>query len=251
MKLKRNDNAVRVLSFGAGVQTTALAILAAKGHVEPYNALVFADTGGEHPETYRYLEQVFVPWANGSLRTVRYDSPTYGAETLYDLAWRRRIVPSIINRWCTDQFKVRPINKALRHYSQSVEISIGISADESHRCVDRGKGWLKYEWPLVALGLTREDCRRVIADGGLPEPRKSGCWFCPFQSRRCWLELAESHPDLWEKALALEANAVSRNPKDFLGCDKPIASLLSEGRQPMLDGFLEAEAGCRSGYCFV
>ena len=59
------------------------------------------------------------------------------------------------------------------------------------------------------------------------------------------------HPNLWEKALALEANSMARNPRDFLGTDKPIGKLLSEGRQPMLDGFLEAEAGCRSGYCFV
>lgn len=37
---------MRILSFGAGVQTTALAILAARGDVEPFDVLVFADTGG-------------------------------------------------------------------------------------------------------------------------------------------------------------------------------------------------------------
>ena len=242
---------MRILSFGAGVQTTALAILAAKREIEPYDALVFADTGGEHPETYAYLERVFKPWDKGLFHSVQVVSPKWGTPTLYDYAYRRRMVPSIINRWCTNQFKIRPIKKFLRPLAPGT-ISIGISADESHRAVRRPQPrGIEPDWPLVSLSLTREDCRRIIANAGLPEPRKSGCWFCPFQSRRNWLELAELHPDLWGKALALEANSIARNPRDFLGSDKPVAKLLSEGRQPFLDGFLEAESGCRSGYCFV
>jgi len=242
---------MRILSFGAGVQTTALAVLAATGEVEPFDALVFADTGGEYPETYAYLETVFKPWANGLLHTVRMASPKWGPLTLYDYAYQMRMVPSIIRRWCTMRFKIQPIKKFLRPRAPGT-VSIGISADESHRAVRRPQPrGIEPAWPLVSLNLTREDCRRIIIDAGLPEPRKSGCWFCPFQSRRNWLELAERHPELWGKAVALEANAMDRNPRDFLSTDRPIVRLLSEGRQPMIDGFLDAEAGCRSGYCFV
>ena len=40
-----------IMSFGAGVQTTTLAILVAQGKVK-CDAVVFADTKGEKPETY-------------------------------------------------------------------------------------------------------------------------------------------------------------------------------------------------------
>ena len=48
------------LSFGAGVQTTAMLILIAKGEIEA-DAVIFADTGAEHPETYEYIENYDKP----------------------------------------------------------------------------------------------------------------------------------------------------------------------------------------------
>jgi len=84
----------RVGSFGAGVQTTALAILNARGLVEgPALEWVFADTGGEHPETYEYLERWFRPWAEANGVELRVVSSRHG--TLYDYAMARRMVPSI------------------------------------------------------------------------------------------------------------------------------------------------------------
>ena len=48
------------LSFGAGVQTTAMLILVSKGEIE-VDAVIFADTGAEHPETYGYIEKYDKP----------------------------------------------------------------------------------------------------------------------------------------------------------------------------------------------
>jgi hypothetical protein len=45
---------------------------------------------------------------------------------------------------------------------------------------------------------------------GIPMPRKSGCFYCPSQKRSEWRELLDLHPDLYERAVAMEANA-SRN----------------------------------------
>ncbi len=50
----------RILSFGGGLQTTALAIMVAKGELEIDEA-VFADTGCEKPETYWYIENYIKP----------------------------------------------------------------------------------------------------------------------------------------------------------------------------------------------
>jgi 3'-phosphoadenosine 5'-phosphosulfate sulfotransferase (PAPS reductase)/FAD synthetase len=51
---------VRILCLGAGVNSTALLVLHQKDVVK-FDIAVFADTGGEHPETYAYLENVIKP----------------------------------------------------------------------------------------------------------------------------------------------------------------------------------------------
>jgi hypothetical protein len=47
----------------------------------------------------------------------------------------------------------------------------------------------------------------IIEQAGLPIPPKSSCFFCPFGSLDRWRWLYETHPDLYEKAMALEENS--------------------------------------------
>ena len=44
-----------VLSFGGGVNSAALMVVLLREGL-PFDEAVFADTGGEVPETYQYLE---------------------------------------------------------------------------------------------------------------------------------------------------------------------------------------------------
>ena len=53
---------MRVFSFGGGVQSTAALVLAAQGKID-YKTFLFADTGDEHPDTYDYLNNVHIPYA--------------------------------------------------------------------------------------------------------------------------------------------------------------------------------------------
>jgi 3'-phosphoadenosine 5'-phosphosulfate sulfotransferase (PAPS reductase)/FAD synthetase len=48
----------RLLSLGAGVQSTTLLILAARGDLEPLDGAVFADTGWEPAAVYRHLDRI-------------------------------------------------------------------------------------------------------------------------------------------------------------------------------------------------
>jgi hypothetical protein len=52
---------LRVLSLGAGVQSTALAILAARGHLPRPDAAIFADTGWEPAAVYAHLDRLDRP----------------------------------------------------------------------------------------------------------------------------------------------------------------------------------------------
>ena len=50
----------RFLSYGAGMQTFALLVMAEQNEIQ-IDEVVFADTGAEHPETYDHIEKVAKP----------------------------------------------------------------------------------------------------------------------------------------------------------------------------------------------
>lgn len=59
----RGEKEIAVLSLGTGVQSSALAVLAATGKVSPRpEATMFADTFCEWPETYEFLTTYLRPW---------------------------------------------------------------------------------------------------------------------------------------------------------------------------------------------
>ena len=75
----------------------------------------------------------------------------------------------------------------------------------------------------VAMVLLKPDYDEIIfADTGseMPETyafldsfeKKSGCFFCMFQKPKAWLNLKQTHPQLWEKAKALEKNSTMKLP---------------------------------------
>lgn len=47
---------LRVLSLGGGTQSCALALMSAQGDLPKLDHIVFADTQGELPETYEYID---------------------------------------------------------------------------------------------------------------------------------------------------------------------------------------------------
>ena len=86
---------------------------------------------------------------------------------------------------------------------------MGIDAGEKKRANYTPIGGLERSFPLAERGIDRKGCEEIIRAAGIPMPRKSGCFVCPFQRRSQWMELREKHPDLFMKALALE-NWVNR-----------------------------------------
>lgn len=240
---------IRVLSFGGGVQTTALAILAAEGKVKA-DVAVFADTGAEKPETYWYLENYTKPLlekAGIEFVTVRNERPLYQPD-LYGFLWRIKEIPGIIKRRCTDHFKLRPIKKWVG--KQEVEMMVGFSLDEAYRAERPRHLWACESYPLIQQQMTVTDCRQVIKDFGWPLPVKSSCFFCQFTTPFEWQWLKTTHPDLFKKALDLEANYHERRPehKTNFGLYRgtPLWRLAA-GKQMTMG--LTLEQSCWSGAC--
>lgn len=84
----------------------------------------------------------------------------------------------------------------------------------------KGKAPLADQWqiassdfiyPLQDWGLAREELAGVIEAAGLPVPPKSACFFCPATKPSEVVELKNTHPDLYERALNIERTA--RNGK--------------------------------------
>ncbi len=240
------------MSFGAGVQTTALMV------TDHFDEIVFADTGAEWPETYEYLEKIVLPYVqehNIKFTVVRGQETLEGklATTLEDYCLQRRITPSRQHRWCTDRYKIKPIRKYVKAQGWELPATsvMGISYDEFHRM--HTPHWHEYtfEYPLVDKRLTRQDCERIIKEHGLPVPRKSGCYYCPFQRIAMWKELYLNHPDLFGRARQLEE--VSKSYPKYVLCGNgkslaQIAGRLGEGSHS-LDDFISEP--CDQGYCMV
>lgn len=220
---------LRTISYGGGVQSTALLVLAAQGKLDdiiggPVDAALFANVGddSEHPDTLRYIRDVAAPYAatHGLVLHELYAKTADGQpRTLMNLLWSEN-TPSIpvrlepvgmpANRSCTNHFKVQVIGKYLKESgatkANKAIVAIGISTDEIHRA-DGGKSRPPYQesvYPLLDLGLSRSDCQRIIQDAGLPLPRKSACFFCPYTRTQQWAEMRRDEPELFERACDVE-----------------------------------------------
>src|SRR5262249_58987667 len=71
-------------------------------------------------------------------------------------------------------------------------------------------GRSRYWSPWVRGGYARQRCQEITAGAGLPVPMKSACFYCPASKKREIVWLAEHHPDLLERALAIERNAQAK-----------------------------------------
>jgi len=198
--------AAEFVSFGAGVNSVAMVIvLAQEGWRGP---LVFADTGGERPDTYcyiRYFEDNYLKPNGMTVTWLHPGSEYHGPDaqvSLEEFCLRKGIIPLLAIRWCSAKWKIEPCSKWAEAHGMTVRL-IGFSADEPLRVRD-GPG---VRYPLIEAHVTRNECMRIIQREGLLVPRKSGCFFCGGQPYAQWRRLYYEYPELYERAMAMEDNA--------------------------------------------
>jgi hypothetical protein len=208
----------KIISFGGGVNSVAMTIMLYKrGEIYP---LVFADTMAEHPETYCYMdyfEREFLskygqkivrvnPFDNAELYNKRMRN-----KSLEQYCLENKMIPLFHIRFCTSEFKRDP----LQRYNKETHL-IAFAWDERHRSKDNSKWDLEY--PLIEERITRQGCIDIIQLEGLNIPRKSGCFFCPFQRIAEWENTWKFYPELFNRSLIMEENSKStfRNDKNSL-----------------------------------
>lgn len=103
--------------------------------------------------------------------------------------------------------KVRELAGLYRERSPKVPVVeqwIGISFDEAIRMKPSFEDWQVNRWPLVELGMTRQDCLRWLEHHGYPLPPKSSCIGCPFHSDEMWRHIRDHDPAGWDEAVTVD-----------------------------------------------
>ena len=220
---------VRYVSFGAGLNSAALAVGIVE-HAMPVNGLIFSDTGGERPDVYESLDRVSAYLqAHGYpaieiTRWTRVRAPYAGQHIdLETDCLRKQNLPSLAYgmKGCSVKFKAQPLDKAVKAHADAaaelaagrkVERLIGYSADELKRVMrSRPSNEWKFRYPLYEWGWGRDECEEAVARAGLGPVAKSACFFCPAHTEPEIVQLGKVYPKLLQRALDIEANAVAKN----------------------------------------
>jgi hypothetical protein len=210
--------ALRVISLGAGVQSTAVLLLANHGELPggPVDHAIFADTGWEPKAVYEHLawlEQVseipILRTSNGNIRENALDA-TRRAASLPLYVFDARGVEGQVRRQCTEEYKLKAIRRKLRALlgvgprdriaPGTVESLLGISLDEVARMKPSREQWVTIRWPLIEKRMTRHDCVLWLGRHGYPIPPKSSCVGCPYHGNAYWRQMRDQRPDEWADA---------------------------------------------------
>jgi|TARA_A100000172_G_scaffold46604_1_gene28946 hypothetical protein len=216
---------LRVLSLGAGVQSTTIALMIEKGELPMVDGAVFSDTGGEPKDVYDHLawleKQLSYPVYKVQWRNLKEDILDAADGKLkkftvpfYTLDKKTNKRGSLL-RQCTRDYKVRPVTNRVRemmgyqryqHVDKTkwkVEMLIGISNDEMQRVK---KNILKYAenvYPLIEKDMSRNDCLAWMKKNNYPEPPRSACTFCPYHSNKEWHNLKKNQKE-WDEVIKMD-----------------------------------------------
>jgi hypothetical protein len=225
-----------VLNLGAGVQSTALYLLACEGHLN-IDVAIFADMQDEPEAVYRHLDwlrqQAGPPiWVRtaGRLGDDIVEGKQGGRRFASIPAFVRvegQAREGIVRRQCTKEYKIDVCNKAIRyelvglrprqHMPKDVMVYqyFGISTDEAARAERAKKRFEKVKWsrpvyPLIERGWSRKDCLAYLRDRVPHVVPKSACVFCPYRSNQEWARMRREAPE--DFARACEVDEAIRRP---------------------------------------
>lgn len=258
---------LKILSLGAGRQSSAIFMMACYDEIERFDAAIFADTGWEPTPVYKWFEflkdqgrEYGIPVhtvSQGNIRNdalisqvrgVAKDGNRHASMPLFiKKIWTKKDIPllkqevlkregmdllkyakflsdvrakgeaiqrGMIQRQCTYEYKIRPIEKAQRVLAGykprkrmppgTIECWKGISTEEANRATVSDKKWVTFYYPLIEMRMRASDCIAWFKKKGLPEPPRSACIGCPFRHNTEWVWLKDNSPEDFEDAVFVD-----------------------------------------------
>lgn len=224
---------LRVLSLGAGVQSTALYLMILAGELPMIDAAIFADTGEEPIAVYQHLDWLETLRPGLILRR-HAKKGKLGDELLRAITSRADRVSAIpaftltpgteeegrTRRQCSKEYKVETIERTIRYellklrprqrIPRDVRVIqfIGISIDEAGRAERMKRAYGKareFRFPLIERFMTREACLQWLTERGhVPhQVPRSACVFCPYHDDKEWQDI-KSVPGDWARAVQVD-----------------------------------------------
>ena len=227
-KKLRNQRPMTVLSLGAGVQSTVLALMADRSEygLSRPDLAIFADTGWEPQSVYDNLDWLqsqvsfeIVRVSAGNLKESILSGNNPEGRQFLDVPVFL-INPDgsqgVATRQCTRVYKLDPIRTFLRERLQippkrrapkaiQVEMWLGISAEEVIRVKPSKEEWITNRYPLIENGFGRGQLlnwfKENYPDRYLPT---SSCIGCPYHSDAVWKQLKENDPKSFQDAVFVD-----------------------------------------------
>ncbi len=221
-----------ILNLGAGVQSTALFLLAREPDIKlRFDLAVFADTGEEPAAVYRHLDhlralgtpEVWVRSAGRLGDDLKHGRNSTGQRFVSIPAFTKSDEGKVgmVRRQCTAEYKIEVVNKAIRREllglkpRQRVPKDVtlfqyfGISTDEAGRAERAKKRFEKVKhtvpvYPLIDMGWSRKECIEYLNEKLPYAVPKSSCVFCPYRTNQSWLALKANDPDGWNRAVEID-----------------------------------------------
>ena len=221
---------LRILSLGAGVQSSTMALMANEGAFGPLpDYAIFADTGWEPKKVYEHLEwlktQLNYPviicknhLKSGSIKEDIINEINKEKGFLHIPFFAKNTDTGKIGigpRQCTRNYKITPINRKIRHLiglrdrqrfprNIWVEVWVGISTDEAMRMKPSREKWIKNIWPLIDKNMSRQACLDWYDGKNYRTPAKSSCIGCPYHDNTLWNEIKKESPEEFEEACKID-----------------------------------------------
>ena len=215
---------LRILSLGAGVQSSTLALMIQRGEIPMVDAAIFADTKGEPQAVYDHLnwlvKQLSYPVHRVSWRNLKQDildasQGNYKAFTAPFFTLNPQTgKKAMLMRQCTSDYKIKPIVQKVRELlglkkgekrkeGTQVEMLLGISVDEVSRMKPNRLKYITNIYPLVEKKMSRTNCKEWTKKHNYPNPPRSACTFCPFHNNEEW-RIVKSVKAEWDEVVKMD-----------------------------------------------
>jgi hypothetical protein len=215
---------LRVLSLGAGVQSSTLALMIEKGEIPMVDCAIFSDVGAEPKKVYDWLEylktQLSYPVYTVQWRNLKEDiiSASKGEYKGFTAPYFSKNLETgkkgMLRRQCTADYKIKPVTQKIRELlgykkgervakDTKVEMVMGISFDEMQRMKTNQIKYIENQYPLVEMKIRRHHCVEWMEKHNYPKPPRSACTFCPFHKNSEWQEIKQNKQE-WEEVVMID-----------------------------------------------
>lgn len=216
-----------VWSCGGGVQSTAIAALICTGRLPKPDYAIMTDVGHEKQATFEYVRKHMIPrLADAGVTLHIINSADYVSTSVLDSTGHVRLPAYTkdsngkvikFHTHCSGTWKGKVARQWMREQGiERAENWIGISQDEARRARESEVKWVTLRYPLIELGITREDCLWIISESGWPRPPRTSCYFCPLQDDASWLRTKQQYPEDWQRCIDEERQIQAAHPGVYL-----------------------------------